>query len=294
MSNKVWIHNLEYLFKLYDLDTPHFDERINTITQFVFVIFIVMFMFNQPGDLSFLTYSLLFILIIYYFNSPNTVENFKPEQQKKLHQHQIHYQSQQPNPQPLPQNCTLINPNIHRDRPLDNKYPLACPPQDLPPLNTTALPSLYVKRLSNMCDNNKPFTLKHEKLNTKNKNKNPIQKVKSFTSIISKQDDSPLKVGIPVFKCDESDSIECNSDKLASFKCGDNNGVPDETDIINMTNMKYQRLKNMSLREQTIIRNRERSEDINNIYDTSYVIRNSHIKPGEKCKINPHLMSMPF
>lgn len=95
-----------------------------------------------------------------------------------------------------------------------------------------------------------------------------------------------------MFKCDESDTLECDSNTIASFKCGDNNnGVPDETDLINITNTKFHRLKNLSRREQMIRRIREQSA-INDSYNTSDAIRNSHIKPGEKCTPNPHGMSL--
>jgi hypothetical protein len=82
-KNKIWIENISDLFcdyKIIPLGCQTLEAKMNAVTRFIFFIFLLLLIaFDLKKSLIFLSFSLLFIIIIYYIlknKKMNQYENF--------------------------------------------------------------------------------------------------------------------------------------------------------------------------------------------------------------------------
>lgn len=80
-QNKFWLENITELFCNFNLvpfKSMTSEEQMNSITRLVFIIFIILILFNFKQSLPFLVLSLFFIITIYYIQKKN-LEEIKKE-----------------------------------------------------------------------------------------------------------------------------------------------------------------------------------------------------------------------
>jgi hypothetical protein len=78
-NDKFWLYNPKILISCYDLvptSKMTFTEKINSTTRLIFLIFILMVIFNFPISIYFLVACLFSIIILYYINKRMKKENF--------------------------------------------------------------------------------------------------------------------------------------------------------------------------------------------------------------------------
>ena len=78
MNNKLWIHDLKELFISSEIipNKKHcIEKQLNSVTRMLFLIFIILIIFDIKISILFLFFSLLFIIIIYYIKR----DNMQPE-----------------------------------------------------------------------------------------------------------------------------------------------------------------------------------------------------------------------
>jgi hypothetical protein len=86
MNNTFWTENLSSLFnniQIVPIGNLCLSEQMNAISRLVIVVFVVMWLFDFKYALYFLTFSLLFIIIIYYIQRNKMKQNCKEKYSKE-------------------------------------------------------------------------------------------------------------------------------------------------------------------------------------------------------------------